>query len=195
MKRILLILGICLTLVALGVALMYTVYPSGGLIIWYLGQAFIVVGILALILFGIACRLITYTIIWRMPVGDIDIEFSLPWWKRLLLLFIPPDLGEISAEVRYRYGDIPSWQHASRTQWIQKVGVEPPVPIGPTIRVTAPVVRTLMIWEYGIGNNVFAVNIERTRLPSEFDFNIRLVREDNLEVIKEYTDRYTQCYE
>ena len=193
----LLFLSISVTLAAFGGWLMYTVYPSvvnlwssGNPVIWYLSQVLIGTAIIALILFGIIGTRIRYTITFEIPIGDIRVEFSLPWWKKFLRFFMPPDLGEVRAEVRYKYDRTSLWENGSRAQWKQPLSVYEPKTIGSTVRITAPTVKIITIWEIHAEGKLVGINKGKTILPNPFWFNVRLIRNDNDRLLKEYCCRY-----
>lgn len=184
------IFGICIALFALGITLANYSFRLTTLP-WY-SVTLIGLGILGFFTFGLARIFIRYTINWkflasdihRQPTGNIRIEFNLPLWKKLLLLSIPPDLGEVKSEVRYKYSNAEYWTLLTNAVW------EDTGKIWTTIRNVG--VKTLTMWTRDANNRLFQVDKEGTLLPTKFICNIRLIRQLGEKHIASFDIEYKQ---
>ena len=202
MGIILTILGICFALFSIGftfftftyvLASLPTMYVSSFTINLYWNTAWVLMigAPLLFLLFGASRLLIKYKIIRSIPVGgDVSITFYLNWLKKFLLLHIPLDLGEIRAEVRYRYGEVSEWQHATSANWKQRIGVEEPITLGSKISIRGTMRKFISIFEITPDGQIFTIHPDRQPLPNHFGYKINLIYESNDEDLCEWCGSY-----
>ena len=170
------ILGPCLGLMAIGLTLWFH-YSN-----IMLGFLPIGIGVAAFLVFGIGRLFIRYDVIWGVPTGDMKVRFSLPLWKRIILLGIPLNLGRIKTEIRYRYGDMTGWTFPIDGDWVDENEV--------WIPLSKPTEKTLTVWVRSPDDSFFQASIPRIPLPKEFEFDVCLKTEDN-----KCLGRYTETYQ
>jgi len=138
------------------------------------------------IILGISRKFIKYKIIWKeVPIGcNLPITFHLPYWKKIVLLGILPDLGEVRAEVKYRYGESSKWQHNSVAEWKRKLSVEHPVPIGSQVIVKGTSSNKLItIFKRTPNGQICTIHHNQQVLPNQFEYMVNLIREANGEIL------------
>jgi len=201
MVIILAIPGICIALFAVGLALYsfaYTlaylpaVYISSSIIrAYWIASLFFMVGApMAFLFFGASRWIIKYKIIWGVPIGDIPVRFHLNWLKKFLLLYMPLDLGEIRAQVRYRYGEVSGWQHATFANWKQQIGVEEPITLGAKISIRGATRKFISIFEATSDGRTVTIHPGCQALPSPFEFKVSLIRNADEKILDEYYCSY-----
>lgn len=182
-------LSIFIAFIPLGVGLISIDFSKGS-IPWY-SATFLGIGTYGIVIFGFGDLFIKYDVKWGIPTEDIKVEFHFSLWKRLLFLGMSPKLGKIWAEVRYRYGDVPKWRHASIAYWGVKIGVEEPEARDKEIDVRGPSINNYInIWR-DLHGRITAIDGNHTILPRQFDFNIRLVRIRDGKILYQYAGSYT----
>jgi len=207
MGILLAILGICLALFSAGLALYSFTYTlialqismppfhiSGFVINAYRITALVLMAAAPLVFLIFGCRIfIKYKIIWgKVPIGDnISVTFHLTRWKKVILLGIFPDLGEVRAEVKYQYGESLLWQHNSVAEWKRKLSVEHPVPIGSKVTIKGVTTDKLItIFERAPNDQICTIHPDRHILPRQFVYMVSLIRESNGEILSEHSDSY-----
>jgi len=169
------VLSICISLIALGIAL---VSLYGHLIGAYLP---ITIGVLVLFVFGIGRLFIKYDISWGMPIGDIEIKFELSLWKKIILLGIPLNLGKIKAEIRYKYGDTGGWTFPVNGKWADTNEI--------WVSLERTMAKRLTIWQINAEFDFLQLDYLETPLHNEFMFDIR-IKNENDEIFSRYTNTY-----
>lgn len=201
MGIILAILGICIALFSVGLALLSftyalvslpSAYVSSSIInaYWIAALALMFGAPLAFLTFGASRIFIKYKIIWGVPIGDIPITFHLSWLKKFILLGMPLDLGEIRAEVRYRYGEVSGWQHASVAKWKQAIGVESPIILNSKVNIKGATHKLISIFELTSNGQIFTVHPDQQALPSPFEYKVSLIRNADEKILDEYYGSY-----
>ena len=175
MPLLLSLLGISFGLIAIGLTLSF--HYSDALFLFLLTG----IGTASFVVFGIGRLFIKYNVTWGLPVGDIKVGFNLPLWKRIIVLGIPPNLGRIKAEIRYKYGDMTGWTFPIDGDWADEIEV--------WIPLSKPTEKTLTVWIRNPNDSFAQASIPRIPLPEEFEFDIRLITEDNKRLAR-YTDTY-----
>ena len=190
---ILVVLGFGLSIVALGFALhsnvlailgfqsaTSTVYISqfGLDSTWHLGTAFMAIGGLVCF-FGLARVIIKYKFICKnFGLGMVTVILDLPLRKRILLLNIPPNWGEVKFQISYRNTDnsfpIDCFWGGGKGLWLF---------------ISEPICEELRIWDIDENSNPLRLD-NKERLPDNLEGEIRLVKR-NKQIIRRYP--FTFC--
>jgi hypothetical protein len=141
------------------------------------------------LIFGIGRMFLNYKVIWGVPYEDIPVTFHLSWLKKFLLLWIPPDWGEIRAEVDYRYGKETGWQHASVAEWKQSIGSETPITLGSYVNIKGArggfLITVFKTVKVDSEEQIVTIHPDHQPLPNPFEFKISLIRNADNKLIHE----------
>jgi hypothetical protein len=204
---ILAVLGICIGLFSAGIAFVslsssFSLLPRAHLYdstiraYWVTGNVLVfgaVALLLVFVILGVSRLFIRYKITWgEVPLGDgIPINFQLAWWKKSLLIGMFPDLGEVRAEVKYRYDESLRWQHNSVAQWQRKSGVEAPEFICSSVIINGTSSNKLItIFQRMPDNGICTIHRDHQVLPNQFEYLISVIREDNQKTLNKHIGSY-----
>ncbi len=127
------------------------------------------------IVWGIGGSFVDYSTRYELnPLGELDIIFELPLWKRFLAL-IPPNLGDIKAEISYRPEGENTWQGPIIAKPVDNTGM-----------------KTLTVWKQDAENRLFQVDEVSTPLPPKFVLGVRLLRQADGKCISNFEIEYAQ---
>lgn len=175
---VLAVLGIGLSIVVLGFVLhsevlairgfqlaTSTIYVSQSALnfTWFLGNTFIVIGIFVCF-FGLARIFIKYKVTCKnFLLGKATISLDLSLRKRILLLNIPPNWGEMKFQISYRNTDdsfpIDCYWGNGKGLWLS---------------INEPICEELDVWHRDENSNFLRLDNNK-RLPDNLEFEIRLV--------------------
>jgi len=201
MSIILAIMGICIGLFSVGIAIFsfgysLTLSPNAYLFVSTIkayqitGLGFMIGAPIAFLLFGASRWFIKYKIIFGVPTGDISVRFYLNWLEKFLLLNMPLDWGEARVEVRYRYGEVLGWQDASPSVWKELIGIDSLVTIGSKVTIKGSTKKWILLFEREPNGQKFTIHRERHALPDYFDYKISIIFDTEKKF--EYCDSYEQ---
>jgi len=122
--------------------------------------------------------LMNYKLSHSLPIDDLTIYFSLPRWKRLLSILIPPNREKLRAEVRYKYEGQELWTFPVNAVWEDTGG---------TWTIVDDVgVRRIQILRLSNNGQMLPLNEDKP-LPSRYTLNIRLIRQAGEKIIANFT--------
>ncbi|MEW5873525.1 MAG: hypothetical protein AB1894_29980 [Chloroflexota bacterium] len=128
-------------------------------------------------------RFINYNISFGLPVLDLPVKFSLPWYKRVLGTLLAQKRPKIKAEVHYRYGSMERWTFPVDGKWSDEEGI--------WVTVDQPMEKKLLIWERTPDGQHLQLDSEKTLLPDAFEVDIRFVTPSG-EKVWGYDFQYTR---
>lgn len=142
------------------------------------GFLLIGLGTLLFLIWGIVGYFIKYDTRYELdPDGRMDIIFKLPLWKNFVVL-IPPDIGDLEAQIRYRFEDENGWQ------WQSPTSAAP---------MNRDEIKTVMVWRQDAENRLFKVDEISTPLPTRFILSVRLLRRADRKCMAEFDLGYGQA--
>lgn len=122
--------------------------------------------------------LMNYKLSHSLPIDDLTIYFSLPRWKRLLSILIPPSQEKLRAEIRYKYEGQESWTFPANAIWEDTCGTYTIVDDGG--------VRRIQILRLSNNGQMSPLNEDKP-LPSRYTLNIRLIRQAGEKIKANFT--------